>query len=74
METYILFVWIFPSVFTGFLARKQGRNIPLGAILGFLFSWFTFIIYLMIGDSYETRIRRAHEINRELNKKYRVKH
>ena len=49
------------------IARNQGRSVPLAFAMGFIFSIFAFIGYLIIGDDHvELAARRHHSWNDEV--------
>lgn len=57
--TFILISWIAAIVATWALARHNGRSEGWGVFMSVLFGWFAFIVYLIMGKSFEKKLAEA---------------
>lgn len=48
------------AVICAYIARNQGRSVPLAFAMGFIFSIFAFVGYLIIGDDHVVLATRRH--------------
>lgn len=58
MLVIILGIWIFNGIISANLAQNRGRHTLAGFFSGLIFGWFSWLYYLMVGDTVEHRVRK----------------
>lgn len=47
---------IFCAIITGYIAKDDGRNVVLAVVLGFFFTFFAIIGYLIAGKTHQKKL------------------
>lgn len=60
---FLIISWVVSVIATWAVARHNGRSDGFAVFMSLLFGWFAFIVYLIIGKSFEKKLAEANALN-----------